>query len=100
MMFVFFSCFVLICFVSNDLITLFVQSDHPGTNNTFQVACQSELSLSHNDISVLENHHVSVGWKLLRKQGILQDFDAESARELRRMVIGLSLIHISQGIVR
>lgn len=33
--------------------------DHTGTNNLFHVNSRSELAITYNDKSPLENHHVS-----------------------------------------
>ena len=40
------------------IITTIIIKDHPGNNNTFEIATQSRLSILYNDISVLENHHI------------------------------------------
>ena len=39
--------------------------DHPGTNNGFQNASLTPLSLLYNDVSVLENHHAATTCKIL-----------------------------------
>lgn len=39
--------------------------DHPGTNNGYEVASQSELALTHSYDSVLERHHASMTHRLL-----------------------------------
>jgi len=38
---------------------------HPGINNNFQVNSVSDLALTHNDLAVLENEHVSHAFKLM-----------------------------------
>merc|ERR1711933_557509 len=38
---------------------------HPGKNNAFQVNSFSELALNWNDVSVLENEHVSYAFKCM-----------------------------------
>jgi len=40
---------------------------HPGRNNDFQKATMSELALTYNDQSVLENFHVATAFELLAK---------------------------------
>ena len=45
---------LLVCALIHDV-------DHPGTNNSFEVATKSRLSILYNDISVLENHHIALG---------------------------------------
>jgi len=39
--------------------------DHVGTNNTFHINAWSELSLRYNDISIMEQHHCAVCFKIL-----------------------------------
>jgi cAMP-specific phosphodiesterase 4 len=42
---------------------------HPGRNNAFQVATESELALLYNDKSVLEMMHISKAFQLLKEPG-------------------------------
>lgn len=42
--------------------------DHPGHTNAFEINSSSLLALRYNDRSVLENHHASTGWSILRNQ--------------------------------
>ena len=37
--------------------------DHPGTDNDFEIQTYSELTLTYNDVSVLENHHAATCFK-------------------------------------
>jgi hypothetical protein len=43
--------------------------DHPGTNNDFEIKSRSKLAVLYNDISVLENHHLSLTFSLLQSPG-------------------------------
>lgn len=63
--------------------------DHPGTNNNFQVVTATELALRYNDKSVLENHHVSVMFMLLRAKdcNVLEGFDPSQYTQLRKMIV-------------
>ncbi|EGC37934.1 hypothetical protein DICPUDRAFT_97064 [Dictyostelium purpureum] len=67
--------------------------NHPGFNNTFQVNAQTELSLEYNDISVLENHHAMLTFKILRNSecNILEGLNEDQYKELRRSVVQLIL---------
>jgi hypothetical protein len=67
--------------------------DHPGTNNPFQVAAQTNLAIAHNDQHVLEMHHAFLTFALLRdpKLNFLSpaesSFTPEDFRVFRRLVI-------------
>jgi hypothetical protein len=39
--------------------------DHPGTNNMYEIKCESKLAILYNDQSVLENHHAASFFFLL-----------------------------------
>ncbi|XP_044904361.1 cAMP-specific 3',5'-cyclic phosphodiesterase 4C isoform X3 [Felis catus] len=67
--------------------------DHPGVSNQFLVNTNSELALMYNDASVLENHHLAVGFKLLQAENcdIFQNLSAKQRLSLRRMVIDMVL---------
>ena len=77
---------VLLGAISHDL-------EHPGLNNLFQVNIESELALTYNDISVLENHHARVLFTILSKPecNILSNLAKEQRKELRRLVIDVVL---------
>ncbi|KAM6218704.1 3',5'-cyclic-AMP phosphodiesterase 4C [Rhynchocyon petersi] len=67
--------------------------DHPGVSNQFLINTNSELALMYNDTSVLENHHLAVGFKLLQTENcdIFQNLSAKQRLSLRRMVIDMVL---------
>jgi hypothetical protein len=44
---------------------------HDGHNNAFHIATGSDLALTYNDRSVLENFHCSQGWRLIIQSGLL-----------------------------
>lgn len=74
-----------------------------GTNNNifflgtlhliflFPLPSDSELALMYNDESVLENHHLAVGFKLLQEDNcdIFQNLTKKQRQTLRRMVIDM-----------
>jgi hypothetical protein len=41
---------------------------HPGTNNMFQVDSQSTIAMMYNDVSVLENFHITTTFEILRQK--------------------------------
>ncbi|XP_034558690.1 cAMP-specific 3',5'-cyclic phosphodiesterase 4B-like isoform X2 [Notolabrus celidotus] len=67
--------------------------DHPGVSNQFLINTNSELALMYNDESVLENHHLAVGFKLLQEDNcdIFQNLSKKQRQSLRRMVIDMVL---------
>ncbi|XP_026633580.1 cAMP-specific 3',5'-cyclic phosphodiesterase 4C [Microtus ochrogaster] len=67
--------------------------DHPGVSNQFLINTNSELALMYNDMSVLENHHLAVGFKLLQAENcdIFRNLSAKQRLSLRRMVIDMVL---------
>uniref|UniRef100_A0A4W5LTA7 Phosphodiesterase n=1 Tax=Hucho hucho TaxID=62062 RepID=A0A4W5LTA7_9TELE len=67
--------------------------DHPGVSNQFLISTNSELALMYNDSSVLENHHLAVGFKLLQEENcdIFQNLTKKQRQSLRKMVIDMVL---------
>uniref|UniRef100_A0A667Z911 Phosphodiesterase n=1 Tax=Myripristis murdjan TaxID=586833 RepID=A0A667Z911_9TELE len=67
--------------------------DHPGVSNQFLINTNSELALMYNDSSVLENHHLAVGFKLLQEENcdIFQNLSKKQRQSLRKMVIDMVL---------
>lgn len=55
------------------------------------VCAGSELALMYNDASVLENHHLAVGFKLLQEENcdIFQNLSKKQRDSLRKMVIDM-----------
>lgn len=53
--------------------------DHTGRSNAFEVSKKSKLALRYNDESVLENHHVSLLFKILKNPDadILSNFSTK-----------------------
>ncbi|XP_024134275.1 cAMP-specific 3',5'-cyclic phosphodiesterase 4D isoform X2 [Oryzias melastigma] len=67
--------------------------DHPGVSNQFLINTSSELALMYNDASVLENHHLAVGFKLLQEENcdIFENLSKKQRDSLRKMVIDMVL---------
>nr|XP_021335380.1 cAMP-specific 3',5'-cyclic phosphodiesterase 4C isoform X1 [Danio rerio] len=67
--------------------------DHPGVTNQFLINTNSELALMYNDASVLENHHLAVGFKLLQEENcdIFCNLSKKQRQSLRQMTIDMVL---------
>ncbi|XP_058808057.1 dual specificity calcium/calmodulin-dependent 3',5'-cyclic nucleotide phosphodiesterase 1-like isoform X3 [Phymastichus coffea] len=67
--------------------------EHTGTTNNFHVMSGSETALLYNDRAVLENHHISASFRLLRDDecNILLNLSREEFREFRTLVIDMVL---------
>jgi calcium/calmodulin-dependent 3',5'-cyclic nucleotide phosphodiesterase/high affinity cAMP-specific and IBMX-insensitive 3',5'-cyclic phosphodiesterase 8 len=67
--------------------------DHPGHTNTFEVNTGSELAAIYNDKSVLENHHCSTAFRLMRRNdcGVLTSLSVNDARDVRKAVVAAVL---------
>ncbi|XP_034439679.1 cAMP-specific 3',5'-cyclic phosphodiesterase 4D-like isoform X6 [Hippoglossus hippoglossus] len=67
--------------------------DHPGVTNQFLINTSSELAVMYNDASVLENHHLAVGFKLLQEDNcdMFQNLSKKLKESLRKMVIDMVL---------
>uniref|UniRef100_A0A673N9D3 Phosphodiesterase n=1 Tax=Sinocyclocheilus rhinocerous TaxID=307959 RepID=A0A673N9D3_9TELE len=67
--------------------------DHPGLSNQFLINTNSELALMYNDASVLENHHLAVGFKLLQEENcdIFCNLSKKQRQSLRQMTIDMVL---------
>lgn len=59
--------------------------------NIFLSLADSELALMYNDESVLENHHLAVGFKLLQGENcdMFQNLTKKQRQTLRKMVIDM-----------
>ena len=67
--------------------------DHPGVTNQYLINTGSDLALLYNDVSVLENHHLSTAFKLLRQEGcdIFVNLTKDDWQKLRKLVIDIVL---------
>jgi 3',5'-cyclic-nucleotide phosphodiesterase len=64
--------------------------DHPGTDNDFEVHMQSDLAITYNDISVLENHHVATCFRTARmseEHNIFANLDKKQYKHTRAVII-------------
>lgn len=67
----------------------------------FDFLPDSELALMYNDSSVLENHHLAVGFKLLQEENcdIFQNLTKKQRQSLRKMVIDIVSAHSYLAVV-
>ncbi|XP_030383379.1 calcium/calmodulin-dependent 3',5'-cyclic nucleotide phosphodiesterase 1 isoform X2 [Scaptodrosophila lebanonensis] len=75
------------------LAALIHDYEHTGTTNNFHVNSRSDMAMLYNDRSVLENHHVSATFKMLKDDdcNILAHLSREEYRELRTLMIDMVL---------
>merc|ERR1712228_445211 len=62
---------------------------HPGHGNSFEIATESQLAVTYNDQSVLENMHISLAWNLLKRQNcnILCNMTKSQRKRFRKILI-------------
>ncbi|XP_074662330.1 dual specificity calcium/calmodulin-dependent 3',5'-cyclic nucleotide phosphodiesterase 1A-like [Tubulanus polymorphus] len=67
--------------------------EHTGTTNNFHINTNSDVALLYNDRAVLENHHISASFKMMREDdhNILTNLSREEYREFRSLVIEMVL---------
>lgn len=65
--------------------------DHPGNSNIYEINAETEDALTYNDISVLENHHASTGFRVLGKpeNNIFAALPHECRLSVRKRIIDL-----------
>jgi len=67
---------------------------HPGLNNNFLIETKHPLSLKYNDVSVLENMHVSEAFKLINEDidcNIFENMDKSEYKTFRKQMISCVL---------
>ena len=62
---------------------------HPGLNNNFLINASSDLAITYNDASCLENFHTSYLFKIIRKEenNILEKFSVQNYKSIRKRMI-------------
>uniref|UniRef100_H2Y9V8 Phosphodiesterase n=1 Tax=Ciona savignyi TaxID=51511 RepID=H2Y9V8_CIOSA len=65
--------------------------DHPGLSNQYHCSNSTELAIMYNDASVLENHHLAVGFKLMQQNhcDMFEHFTQKQWQSLRKMSIDM-----------
>lgn len=83
---------------SHDCIAILIATlchdlDHPGTTNDFQKNSLSDLALTYNDRSILENHHAATAFKIMMTEdsAILANLSNSQFTYMRKMVIEMIL---------
>lgn len=78
-----------------------------GTQNCHGISVlscvtDSELALMYNDESVLENHHLAVGFKLLHEDNcdIFQNLSKRQRQSLRKLVIDMVSLLLTSRLTR
>ncbi|KAK9867208.1 hypothetical protein WJX84_010389 [Apatococcus fuscideae] len=69
--------------------------DHPGLNNSYLINSRSELARLYNDVSVLENRHLSTMYSLLAQHSeadVFRDLDWQTWKDTRKIIIN-SILH-------
>ncbi|CAF3644230.1 unnamed protein product [Rotaria socialis] len=82
----------------HDLFAMFIAAivhdfEHTGTSNNFHIQSRSDVALIYNDRAVLENHHVSAAFRLMRMEeyNIVSEFTSEEYKNFRHLVIEMVL---------
>ncbi|CAF1071954.1 unnamed protein product [Adineta steineri] len=82
----------------HELFAMFIAAivhdfEHTGTSNNFHIQSRSDVALIYNDRAVLENHHVSAAFRLMRidDYNILSEFTPEEFKNFRHLVIEMVL---------
>ena len=67
---------------------------HPGLNNTYLMETNDSIAIRYNDVSVLENMHISETFKLIHSEpncNIFEDFEKEKYKKIRKQMISCVL---------
>lgn len=75
------------------LAALIHDYEHTGTTNNFHVMSGSDTAMLYNDRAVLENHHISAAFRVLKEEdcNVLQNLSRDEFRELRSLIIDMVL---------
>lgn len=65
--------------------------EHTGTTNSFHVNTGSDMAMLYNDRAVLENHHASAAFRLLKEDeyNIFSNLSREEYKEIRNLVVDM-----------
>ncbi len=67
--------------------------DHPGNSNLYEINSKSELALLYNEQSVLENHHCSMAFRIMRVHNadILGDLPPNAYKDVKKTIVNCIL---------
>jgi hypothetical protein len=67
--------------------------EHPGVNNIFLAKILDSKAIRHNDISILENHHIASSFELMLKTGNnwAREVAEDDFTRIRRLMIDFVL---------
>ncbi|XP_031624913.1 calcium/calmodulin-dependent 3',5'-cyclic nucleotide phosphodiesterase 1A-like isoform X3 [Contarinia nasturtii] len=65
--------------------------EHTGTTNSFHINTGSDMAMLYNDRAVLENHHASAAFRMLKEDeyNIFSSLSREEYKEIRNLVIDM-----------
>lgn len=65
--------------------------EHTGTTNSFHINTGSDMAMLYNDRAVLENHHASAAFRILKEDeyNIFSNLSREEYKEIRNLVIDM-----------
>lgn len=65
--------------------------EHTGTTNSFHINTGSDMAMLYNDRAVLENHHASAAFRMLKEDeyNIFSNLSREEYKEIRNLVIDM-----------
>lgn len=64
---------------------------HPGNNNLFEINTFSELAFKYNDLSVLEQHHCTLAFELVKKHNLNSNMNREDFCLFRKTIVACIL---------
>lgn len=79
----------------NELTALFVAAcchdyEHPGVNSVFLINIKDHMAIRHNDISVLESHHIAASFAVMNsseKSNWMHKYTNEEFKCIRKLMI-------------
>lgn len=82
-------CFDRLGFAAMLFASLMHDVDHSGMTNGYEMNSNSDLAITYNDTSVLENHHCSTAFSIIRQEkfNIFAGLDLDNFKKFRKWVI-------------